>query len=143
MSFQGASNKCWCVAFHSVLTRQRAAGFHSWLWRLFSARPGASIDCCVFGTLSIKKILVATDAPFQDASNEWCLVPFTSVLTRQRTARFHSWWRQFSAGPGASINCCVFVTWSIEKIFVAKDVYFQDAFKKCLFVGFHVVSTIQ
>ena len=49
----------------------------------------------------------------------------------------------FSAGPGASIDCCVFATWLIEKIFVATDASFQDAFKKCLFVDFYTVSTIQ
>ena len=86
----------------------------------FSAGPVVSIDCCVFVTLSIDKIFVATDAPFQDASNECWFVAFHSVLTRQWAPGFRSWlWREFSADPGASIDYCVFDTLSIEKIFVA------------------------
>ena len=48
----------------------------------------------------------------------------------------------FSARPGASIDYCVFGTLSIEKIFIATDASFQDAFKKCLVVDFLIVSTI-
>ena len=41
--FQGTFNECRFVALASVLTKQRATGFHSWLWRFFSAGPATSI----------------------------------------------------------------------------------------------------
>ena len=49
----------------------------------------------------------------------------------------------FSAGPAASIDCGVFATLSIEKIFVATDAFSQGAFNECRIVASHGVLTRQ
>ena len=49
----------------------------------FSAGPGASIGHSVLATLSIEKIFVATDAPFQGAFTKCLFVAFLGVSTLQ------------------------------------------------------------